>query len=304
MFELEAYEVLDERFYAVRGDVAPRRLFDDCRWAEGPVYVPAGRYLLFSDIPNDRVLRWDETSGSTSVFREPASYANGHTLDPDGRVVSCEHGSRQVTRTEHDGSVTVVADNYRGARLNSPNDVTVSSDGAVWFTDSSYGIDSDYEGNRATSELDGCFVFRVDPANGQCEIVADDFQRPTGIAFSADEDLLYVADSRANHIRRFDVKDGASLIGGEVFAANAADSFDGVRVDADGRVWVAASDGVQCFDPDGTLLGKIVVAESAANIEFGGRKRNRLFICASTSLYSIGLAVNGVPRSYRSSGTG
>ena len=188
----------------------------------------------------------------------------------------------------------MIADRYAGNRLNSPNDAVVASDGAVWFTDSSYGIDSDYEGNRAQMELDGCHVFRVDPGTGECAVVADDFQRPTGIAFSPDEQRLYIADSRANHVRAFDVADGSTLSGGDVFATNDALSFDGMRIDDAGRVWIAASDGVHCFEPDGTLIGKIRLPQAAANISFGGAKRNRLFICASTSLYSIMLSVNGV----------
>ena len=239
----EPYEVLDERFQVVRGDVRIERLHDGCQWAEGPVYVPAGRYLLFSDIPGDRLLRFDETSAAVSVFRQPAGYPNGNTLDLQGRVITCEHGGRQVTRTEHDGTVTVIASHFRGKRLNSPNDAVVTSDGAVWFTDSSYGIDSDYEGNRAEPEYDGCYVFRADPVTGACEVVADDLVRPTGIAFSPDEGICYLADSRVNHIRAFQAS-GRSLRGGSVLAVNDAKSFDGMRVDADGRIWIAASDGV------------------------------------------------------------
>ena len=228
----------DERF-TVAGDDYLECLFSGGRWTEGPVYVPSGKYLLFSDIPNDRIMRWDETDGSVGVFRSPAGYTNGHTLDRQGRLVSCEHGNRRVTRTELDGSVTVVADRWEGKRFNSPNDVVVAGDGAVWFTDPPYGITSDYEGHKAEPEIDGCHVYRVDPS-GNVERVADDFQRPNGLAFSPDERVLYIADTRGGHIRRFDV-DGGKLTGGEVFADSPGGNFDGLRVDVEGRVWAAAA---------------------------------------------------------------
>jgi|SRR4051794_36895417 gluconolactonase len=289
------YEDLDERFARCQGDARLERLFDGCRWAEGPAYVPAGRYLLFSDIPNDRILRWDECTGAVGVFRSPSRYANGATLDRQGRVVHCEHGGRRVTRVEHDGSTTVIADRFEGKRFNSPNDVVVRSDDSIWFTDPSYGIDSDYEGDRAESEIGACHVYRVDPADGSCRIVADDFVRPNGLAFSADERRLFIADTRVNHIRVFDVSDDGTLSGGREFATCTEGRFDGFRFDEDGRLWAAAGDGVHCFDPDGTLLGKIRVPEDAvSNVVFGGPKRNRLFICASTSVYSIHLQVNGL----------
>jgi gluconolactonase len=291
----DPYEVLDERFVACQGDQRLEQLYDGCRWAEGGVYVAAGRYLLFSDIPNDRILRWDEPTGTVGVFRQPSAHANGNTLDRVGRLVTCEHGSRRVTRTEHDGSITVIADRWQGKRLNSPNDVVVKSDGSVWFTDPSYGIDSDYEGHRAESEIGGCHVYRVDPANGECLIVADDFVRPNGLAFSADERSLYIADTRANHIRVFDVAEDGALRGGDVFADCGAGVFDGFRLDQSGRIWAAAGDGVHCFDADGTLIGKLRLPEQAANVVFGGPKRNRLFICASSSVYSIHLKTTGVP---------
>ena len=203
------FETLDERF-GLKGDKRIERLHTGCRWTEGPAYFPAGRYLVFSDIPNDRILRWDETTGAVGVFRQPAGFANGHTVDRQGRLVSCEHGTRRVTRTEHDGSVTVLADRYEGKRLNSPNDVVIRSDGSVWFTDPSYGIDSDYEGHRADSEIGACYVYRVRPSDGDLRVVADDFPGPNGLAFSADERQLYIVDSREKHIRRFDVTDAAS----------------------------------------------------------------------------------------------
>jgi gluconolactonase len=297
MFIPDPYETLDDRFAACQGDSKLERLFDGCRWAEGPVYFPAGRYLLFSDIPNDRMLRWDECTGAVGVFREPARHANGHTLDGQGRLVSCEHGGRQVTRTEHDGSITVIADRFEGKRLNSPNDVVVKSDGSIWFTDPSYGIDSDYEGHRADSEIGACNVYRVDPADGSVRIVAGDFVRPNGLAFSAGERELFIADTRVNHIRAFDVGEEGTLSAGREFATCSNGVFDGFRFDEDGRVWAAAGDGVHCFDPDGTLLGKIRVPDAAvSNVVFGGLKRNRLFICASTAVYSVHLHVNGLAR--------
>jgi gluconolactonase len=296
---VEPYEVIDERFLPLRGDVRVEHHYDGCRWAEGPVYVPAGRYLAWSDIPGDRLLRWDETTGAVGVFREQAGYPNGNALDQQGRLLTCEHGNRRITRTEPDGSSVVIADSYNGSRLNSPNDVVVTADGAVWFTDASYGIDGDYEGHRAQSEIGACNVYRVDPAGGLVTLAADGFQRPTGLAFSPDETRLYVSDSRANHIRVFEVSEGGKLAGGDVLAAGTAPSLDGMRVDCDGRIWIAALDGVQCYHPDGTLLGKIRMPAATANVAFGGARRNRLFICASTGLYSIMLAVRGATRPSR-----
>lgn len=286
------WAVLDERF-GVAGETGLQRLYGECRWAEGPVYVPAGRYLLWSDVPNDRILRWDETSGVVSVFREPSGYSNGNTLDLLGRLVTCEHGHRRVTRTEHDGSLTVLADNWEGKRLNSPNDVVVKSDGSVWFTDPSYGIDSDYEGHRAESEIGGCHVYRVDPDTRAVCRVADDFVRPNGLAFSPDERRLYISDTALNHIRVFSVQPHGLSDDG-VFASCTAGGFDGFRLDEAGRIWAAAGDGVHCLDPDGTLLGKLLIPETAANVTFGGATRTRLFICASTSIYSLLLEVPGV----------
>jgi gluconolactonase len=288
------WDVLDQRFAAVGGDGRVERFHLGCRWAEGPVYVPAGRYLLVSDIPNDRILRWDEPTGAVGVFRQPAGYANGQTLDAIGRLITCEQGNRRITRTEHDGAITVLADRHRGRRLNSPNDVVVRSDGSIWFSDPAYGIDSDYEGHRADSEIGGCHVYRIDPGDGSCEVVADDFDRPNGLAFSLDESLLYVADTRAKNVRVFDVGED-SLSGGRVFATYADGSLDGLRVDDSGRLWVAAGPAVLCYDPDGTLIGRLRLPETAANLVFGGRKRNRLFVAASTSVYSLLLTVNGAP---------
>ena len=287
-------EVLDERFLVCFNKNARLdHLYTGCRWAEGPAYFPAGRYLVWSDIPNDRMLRYDETTESVSVFRSPAGYTNGHTVDRLGRLVSCEHGNRRVTRTEPDGSISVLADSFDGKPLNSPNDVVVRSDGSVWFTDPAYGIDSDYEGHKAPQEQHECFLFRIDPAGG-LSVAAGGFSRPNGLAFSLDERRLYVSDTGGpDHIRVFDVADDLSLSGGEVFAECTAGVFDGFRLDTEGRIWTSAADGVHVYAPDGTLLGKVLVPEVVANVCFGGPKRNRLYICGTTSLYALLLPVNG-----------
>ncbi len=287
--------MLDDRFAGCRGDSRFERLYDGCRWAEGPVYVPAGRYVIWSDIPNERMLRWDEMSGHIGLFRHPSGFSNGNTLDRQGRLVTCEHGNRRVTRTEHDGTITVVTDRFDGKQFNSPNDVVVRSDGSVWFTDPAYGIDSDYEGHHATSEIGACHVYRADPATGHVAIVADDFERPNGLAFSLDETHLYIADTRRNHIRIFPVEEGGGLGPGEIFADCTAGVFDGIRLDNAGRVWAGVGEGLHCFDPDGSLIGKLHLPEAAANLTFGGPQRNRLFITATTSLYSIRLTVTGAP---------
>jgi gluconolactonase len=295
------FAILDERFRPlVKVTARVEKLYEGCRWAEGPAYFPAQRSLVWSDIPNDRMLRFDEATGETAVFRAPAGYSNGNTVDREGRLVSCEHGNRRVTRTEHDGSITVLAERFEGKRFNSPNDVVVRSDGSIWFTDPSYGIDSDYEGHKAESEIGTCNVYRVDPASGAIRIAADDFVRPNGLAFSPDERLLYIADTGVSHmkdgpkhIRVFRVADDGKLSGGEVFATCTDAVFDGFRLDTEGRIWSSAGDGVHCLEPDGTLIGKVLVPERVANVVFGGPKRNRLFICATTALYAVLVAVNG-----------
>jgi gluconolactonase len=295
----ELYEILDERFRTGRcaaGDSRLEKLYDGCRWAEGPLYVPAGRYVVWSDIPNDRLLRWDETTGAVGVFRSPAGHPNGNTLDTEGRLVTCEQGNRRVTRTEHDGTITVLADRFQGKRLNSPNDAAVKSDGSIWFSDPDFGIVSDYEGHRAESEIGACNVYRIDPRTGEVTLVADGFQGPNGLVFSPDETRLYVSDSRANHIRVFDVRDDGTLGGGEVFVEGQLGKFDNIRFDDTGRLWAAAMHGgVHCYDPDGTLLGRLLVPGTVANIRFGGAKRNRLFIAADTALYSLTMSVTGTP---------
>jgi gluconolactonase len=294
-------QVLDPRFRRMfAGYVRVERLWTGAVWCEGPVWFPAGRYLLWSDIPNNRMLRWTEESGQVSVFRAPSNNSNGNTIDNQGRLVTCEHLTRRVTRTEIDGSIAVVADRWQGKRLNSPNDVVVKSDDSIWFTDPAYGIETDNEGERGEPEIDGCHVYRVDPG-GTVERVIDDMLRPNGLAFSPDERILYVADTGATHkengprhIRRFAVAaDGRSLSGGEVFAAANTGLLDGFRVDRAGRVWTSCDEGVECYDPDGTLIGKVLIPEAVANVTFGGTKRNRLFICGTTSLYSVMLMTNG-----------
>ena len=301
----DSFEIIDERFRRLAlGNVHLERLYTGCRWSEGPAYVAAGRYLVWSDIPNDRVMRWDETDGSVSVFQTPAFHSNGHTIDREGRLVSCEHSGRCISRIEHDGTRTVLVADAGGRRFNSPNDVVVKSDGSLWFTDPTYGIDKDYEGHAAPSELDGCHVWRFDPATGELTTIATDFEKPNGIAFSPDEKALYVADTGATHrtggprhIRRFTVDDdGRSVSGGEVFAVCTADLFDGFRIDTRGNLWTSAADGVHCYAPDGVLLGKVRVPEVVANVCFGGVKRNRLFICGTTSLYAIYLNAAGALR--------
>jgi gluconolactonase len=299
----DAYEYFDPKFRDLTVPIAQVEvLFDGCRWAEGPVWFNDGGYLVWSDIPNNRLLRWVPDQG-VGVFRANSNFANGNTRDQQGRLVSCEHGGRRVTRTEPDGRLTVIADTYRGKRLNSPNDVVVKSDGSIWFTDPTYGILSDYEGNRADPEQDGCFVYRVDPASGEIAVVADDFVRPNGLAFSPDESQLFIADSGLSHdpdgphhIRRFDVTPENTLRGGAVFVDVAPGVPDGFRFDSEGNLWTSAQDGVYCYDPDANPLGKIRMPQMVANLTFGGPKRNRLFITSTHTLCAVYVAVNGAQR--------
>ncbi len=277
------------------------KLHTGLRWCEGPVYFADGRFLVFSDIPNNRMLRWEEETGQVSLFRYPSNFSNGNTRDRQGRLVTCEHGGRRVTRTEHDGSITVLAERFEGKRLNSPNDVVVKSDGSIWFTDPPYGILSDYEGYKAESEIGRCNVYRLDPANGSLRIVADDFDKPNGLAFSKDEKTLYVADSgrshgpdKPHHVRAFDVGAEGSLKNGRVFAVIDPGIPDGFRLDVDGNLWISAADGVHCYSREGELLGKILTPETVANVCFGGPRRNRLFIAANSSLYAAFLNTTGI----------
>ena len=291
----EGFEVYDERFGRMLPDGA--KLTKHCtglKWAEGPVYFAEGGYLLWSDIPNDRMMKWSDAEGC-SVFRQPAAYANGHYRDRQGRLVSCEQGTRRISRTERDGTVATVVDNYLGKRLNSPNDLVVKSDDTIWFTDPPYGILSDWEGHKADSELGANYVFRFDPASNELEIVCDDFDRPNGICFSPDESVLYVADSGGpEHVRAFDVVDGRRLVNSRVFAEVRPGLADGFRVDVDGNLFTSAYDGIQVYDPEAELLGKILVPEErTANCTFGGPDKSRLFIAADKSLYSIRLNAKG-----------
>lgn len=299
-----AIEVHDRRFYSlVIHNAHIDRLWTGGRWTEGPVYVPAGRYLVFSDIPNDRTLRYDERTGETVVFEEPALNQNGHCLDNEGRIVSCEHRGRAVSRIGHDGGRELLAAEYEGRRLNSPNDAVVKSDGSIWFTDPTYGIDSDYEGDAAESEIGASNVYRIDPGSGVISAVVTDMVRPNGLAFSPDESILYIADTGISHagkdcppdIRAYPMAtDGSAPAGGHTtFATCDNGVFDGFRVDVHGNVWSSAGDGVHCFAPDGTLIGKLLLPEVVANVEFGGLKRNRLYICGTTSLYAMFLNTRG-----------
>jgi gluconolactonase len=298
-----AIEVMDKRFYRlVIGNAHIDRLWTGGRWTEGPVYVPASRSLVFSDIPNDRTLRYCELTDSVHVFEQPARNQNGHCLDLEGRVVSCEHRGRAVSRIGHDGRREVLADAHQGHRLNSPNDVVVKSDGSIWFTDPTYGIDSDYEGDAALSEQSGSHVYRIGTPGapgqrGDITAVVTDMVRPNGLAFSPDESVLYVCDTGISHLgkncppdlRSYRLSpDGHSIAGeGSVVATCTEGVFDGFRVDDEGNIWASAGDGVHCLAPDGTLLGKIRIPEVVANVEFGGLKRNRLYICGTTSLYAM-----------------
>jgi gluconolactonase len=278
------------------------------RWAEGPVYFPAGRYVLFSDIPNNRIMRFSEDDGHLSVYRQPSMNSNGNTIDREGRLITCEHSGRRVTRTELDGSITIIADKYNGKKLNSPNDAAVASDGSIWFTDPAYGIGGFYEGIKAEQEQAKHNVYRVDPKSGEVKVVVDDFVEPNGIAFSPDEKKLYVLDTgftdgpdNPSHIRAFDVDlGGGKVSNGKVFAEMPKPSItDGVRCDTEGRVWCSVGwgdpneDGVRCYTKDGELLGKIHIPETVANLCFGGQQRNRLYICGSTSLYAVYTSAQG-----------
>jgi gluconolactonase len=298
-----SFEWIDPRFKKLAfGNVTVEKLYTGCRWAEGPVWFAAGRYLLWSDIPNDRIMRWDETNGLVSVFRQPAMNTNGHTVDLLGRLVSCEHLGRCISHTGFDGKRVVLADRYQGKRFNSPNDVVVKSDGSIWFTDPSYGIDSDYEGDASPSEIGRSNVYRIDGQTGAVSLIADDFVQPNGLAFSPDESILYIVDTGLthvengpHHVRSFKLgKNGKTVSGGKVFATCPVGLYDGLRVDVHGNLWLSAGDGVHCHAPDGSLLGKILVPEVVANVCFGGAKLNRLFICGSTSLYSVYLNTHGL----------
>jgi gluconolactonase len=301
-----AVEIVDARFAKYKViNAGVERLYTGARWAEGPVWFGDGRYLLFSDIPNNRMLRWLEDTGEISVFRNPSNYSNGNYRDRQGRLLTCEHDSRRVSRTELDGTVTVLMDQFQGKKLNAPNDLTVHSDGAIWFTDPGYGIMNNYEGHKAPFELPAN-VYRLDPNTREATVVISDLDKPNGICFSPDEKKLYVVDTGTpkregdpHPIRVYDVENGVRLKNGRLFADMSPGMSDGIRCDVDGNVWSAAGwggegyNGVHIFAPNGKLIGKIHLPETCANVCFGGAKKNRLFIAASQSLYSIYVNTEG-----------
>ncbi len=299
-----AVEVIDPSFAQYRVfSAAVERLATGFRWCEGPVWFGDQRSLLWSDIPNNRIMRWDEETGATSVFRKPSDHANGNTRDRQGRLVTCEHGGRRVTRTEYDGSITVIADSYQGKPLNSPNDVVVKSDGSIWFTDPPFGILGNYEGHKAKPES-GQNVYRVDGASGEITAVATDVDGPNGLCFSPDENKLYLVASRATPNRLiyvYDVVDGRTLANGRVFIDAGPGTPDGFRCDIDGNLWCGWGmgsdelDGVVIYNPAGKLIGRIRLPERCANLCFGGLKRNRLFMAASQSIYALYVNTQGAP---------
>ncbi len=300
---MDVFDIHDPLFRHLVLPNAPLiKLGEGFAWLEGPVWFADQNCLLVSDLPDDRILRWSEGAG-ISVFRQPSGFANGHTRDQQGRLLGCSHRDRCITRTELDGSITVLADRYQGKRLNSPNDIVCRSDGTIWFSDPHYGINTDYEGGKQAPELPPT-LYRLDPRDGSLQVAAGDFEGPNGLCFSPDETLLYVSESGlqfapdpVRHIRVFDVlDDGARLSSGRVFHTIAPGFADGFRCDEDGRIWSSAADGVHCLAPDGTLLGRIKVPFTVSNLTFGGRNRARLFICASHTLYAIYTNTRGAER--------
>jgi gluconolactonase len=299
-----AVEILDPSFAPYRLALARvERLATGFRWSEGPVWFGDGRYVLWSDIPNNSIMRWDEETGRVSVFRKPSNNANGNTRDRQGRLVTCEHDTRRVTRTEYDGRITVVLDRFEGKPLNSPNDVVVKSDDSIWFTDPPFGILGNYEGHVAKPELP-TNVYRVDGRTGQATVVAGDINRPNGLCFSPDESKLYVIEAGVTPrvIRVFDVvENGTKLANGRTFiTAEPGGTPDGFRCDVDGNLWCGwgmgeGKDGVMIYSPAGKAIGKIALPERCANVCFGGVKRNRLFMAGSQSLYSLYVNTQGAP---------
>ena len=298
-----AVQVLDPAFARYRLALASvERLYTGARWSEGPVWMGDARCLLWSDIPNNRILRWDEQTGRTSVYRKPSNNANGNTRDRQGRLVTCEHDTRRVTRTEYDGSITVLADKYQGKSLNSPNDIVVKSDNSIWFSDPPFGILGNYEGHTATPELP-THVYRLDPRTRQLDAVTPGDYRPNGLAFSPDESKFYVVNASATprEIFVYDVTDNGTKLGNKrtFITAEPGGTPDGFRVDVDGNLWCgwgmgnAQQDGVKIFDPTGKPIGFIALPERCANVAFGGVYRNRLFMPASHSLYSLYVNTQG-----------
>ena len=288
-------KIVDQSFARYRLALAKvERLATGFRWCEGPVWFGDGRYLLWSDIPNNRIMRWDEETGATSVFRKPSNFANGNTRDRQGRLLTCEHGSRRVSRTEYDGTISTVAERYEGKPLNSPNDIVCKSDGSIWFTDPPFGILGYYEGYVAKPELP-TNVYRVDGKSGQLTVATGDINRPNGLAFSPDESKLYVVEAGVSPrvIQVFEVEGGTRLTNKRKFIDAGPGTPDGFRCDVDGNLWCGwgmgqeGLDGVSIFNPDGKLIGRIDLPERSANLCFGGTYRNRLFMAGSTSVYSL-----------------
>ena len=281
-------------------DVEVRKHYTGTEWAEGPAYVPgcdgSGGFVVFSDVPNNRMLRYDPASGETTTFREPSHFSNGNAVDAEGRLVTCEHLRHAISRLEHDGTHHVLVDSFEGKKLNSPNDLVVKSDGSIWFTDPPYGILSGREGNARESELDGNYVYRLKPETGEISIVVEQLDRPNGLAFSPDESILYVADSgEPRNVAAFDVNsDGKSLSNFRIFAVVRPGIADGFRCDELGNIWTSAHDGIHCLTPEGELIGKILIPEQrTANCTFGDPDRKTLYICGDVSLYSVRLNVEG-----------
>jgi gluconolactonase len=294
-------KILDPRFAGlVLGNAAIERIADGCRFTEGPVWFGDLRCLLWSDIPNDRIMKWEEETGAVSLLRKPSHYANGNTRDRQGRLVTCEMDAQRLTRTEHDGTITVLAESFDGKKLTGPNDVVVKSDGSIWFSDNGAGIRGNYLGHKATPELP-YRVYRIDARSGQITVALGDMERPNGLCFSPDENRLYVVDTpggvKTTHV--YDVvDDGTKLINGRVFFDASPGYADGIRCDTEGNVWAGFSggegeDGVAVFAPDGKLIGRILLPERCANLCFGGLKRNRLFMAASQSIYSLYVEAQG-----------
>jgi len=296
-----AVEILDQSFARYRLNLASvERIAHGMRWAEGPVWFGDGRYLLWSDIPNNRIMKWEEETGAVSVFRKPSNFANGNTRDRQGRLITCEHGGRRVVRTEYDGTLTVIAEQFQGKRFNSPNDVVVKSDGSIWFTDPPFGLLGYYEGYAAEQESP-MNVYRVDGASGEMTVVEEGVNRPNGLCFSPDEKILYLVESAApRNLYAYDVVDNGRRLTNKRKHIDCGDgTADGMRCDVDGNLWMgwgmgdAAHDGVNIYNPDGRLIGRIQLPERCANLCFGGIYRNRLFMAASKSVYALYVNTQG-----------
>ncbi len=296
---MNGFEIFDERFRAIlKPNSRLEQLATGATWSEGPAYLDDGS-VVWSDIPGNRLMRYSP-QGGTEVFLQPAHFQNGHTRDLEGRLIACSHGQRAVLRFERDGVWTVLVDRHDGMKLNSPNDVIVKSDGTIWFSDPPYGLIQPHEGYGGTQEQAGCYVYRFDPVTLEITAVVTDMDKPNGLAFSPDEQTLYVSDTAGSHdpsghhhIRAYDVVDGSSTANGRVFAVIEPGLPDGFRVDHQGWIYTSSQDSVQVYTPDGVRLGKILVPEMVGNLTFGGPNRDRLFIAASTSLYAIDLATRG-----------